>query len=114
MGLKPQKLAEYQEVAREESGLRAMREASSANINQHLRQAWTQRDQGSFNAWMAEAQRWQMQHPGMVPPQASFVRSLELHMQQLAQARATGLPIGVQPRDIAGRGMLQYGNIPVQ
>lgn len=114
MGLKPQKQAEYQEVAREESGLRAMRQASSANISQHLRQAWTHGDQGSFNAWMAEAQRWQVEHPGMLPPQASFSRSLGLHMQQLAQARATGLPIGVQPRDIAGRGMLQYGNIPMQ
>jgi hypothetical protein len=114
MGLKPQKQAEYQEVAREESGLRAMRQASSANISQHLRQAVAQGDQGSFETWMAEAQRWQVEHPGMLPPQASFIRSLQLHQQQLAQARSTGLPIGVQPRDIAGRGMLQYGNIPVQ
>jgi hypothetical protein len=114
MGLKPQKQAEYQEVAREESGLRAMREASSANISEHLRQAWTQHDQGGFNAWMAEAQRWQVQHPGMVPPQATFGRALENHLNQLAQARATGLPIGVLPRDVGGRGLLQYGNIPMQ
>jgi hypothetical protein len=114
MGLKPQRQAEYQEVAREESGLRALREASSANISQHLRQAWTQHDQGSFNAWMGEAQRWQAEHPGLVPPHATFIRTLQNHQNQLAQARGTGLPIGVSPRDVGTRGQLQYGNFPVQ
>ena len=114
LGLKPAGQAEYQEVAREVSGLRAMREASSANISQHLRQAWTKGDQGEFNSWMAEAQQWQIRHPGLLPPQASFGAALTNHMRQLAQARGTGLPIGVTPQDIGTRGQLQYGNIPVQ
>ena len=114
LGLKPAGQAEYQEVAREVSGLRAMREASSANISQHLRQAWTQGDTGSFQAWMAEAQRWQIQHPGFLPPQAHFGQALNTHMQQLAQAKGMGLPIGVRPQDIGPRGALEYANIPVQ
>jgi hypothetical protein len=114
LGLKPAGQAEYQEVAREVSGLRAMREASSANISQHLRQAWEQGDQGGFNTWMAEAQRWQVQHPGFLPPQATFGRELSNHMRQLAQARGMGLPIGVRPQDVGPRGMLGYANIPVQ
>jgi hypothetical protein len=114
LGIKPARLAEYQEVAREESGLRTLREASSANISQHLRQAYTQRDPEMFNSWMAEAQRWQAAHPGLMPPQATFQRALQNHMNQLAQAHATGLPINVLPRDIAGRGLLHYGNIPMQ
>ncbi len=63
---------------------------------------------------MAEAQQWQLRHPGLVPPQASFGRALEQHMRQLSQARGTGLPIGVTPQDIGTREQLQYGNIPVQ
>ena len=114
MGLKPQKQAEYQEVAREVSGLRAMREASSANISQHLRQAWMQGDPGAFNVWMTEAQRWQVQHPGFLPPQATFGQTLNNHMRQLAQAKGMGLPIGVRPQDIGPRGALEYANIPVQ
>jgi hypothetical protein len=114
LGLKPAGQAEYQEVAREVSGLRAMREASSANISQHLRQAYVQGDQGAFNSWMAEAGRWQVQHPGFVPPQISFQRTLNTHLQQLSQAKGMGLPIGVRPQDVGPRGAFSYANIPVQ
>jgi hypothetical protein len=114
LGLKPAGQAEYQEVAREVSGLRALREASSANISQHLRQAYVQGDQGAFNSWMAKAATWQVQHPGFVPPQISFERTLNTHLQQLSQAKGMGLPIGVRPQDIGPRGMLDYANIPVQ
>ena len=114
LGLKPARQAEYQEVAREASGLRTMREASSANISEHLRHAWTQGDAGAFNVWMTEAQRWQVQHPGFLPPQATFGQTLNNHMRQLAQAKGTGLPIGVRPQDIGPREALDYANIPVQ
>ena len=114
LGLKPAGKAEYQEVAREVTGLRTMREASSANISQHLRRAWMQGDQELFNDWMGEAQRWQLRHPGLMPPQASFGQALQNHMRQLAQSRSTGLPIGVAPQDIGTRGQFQYGNFPVQ
>jgi hypothetical protein len=111
LGVKPEKQAEYEEVAREELGLRTMRQLSHANISQHLQNAWMQNDTGMFNSWMTEAQKWQVDHPGLVPPQAAFGRALENHLRQSAVARGMGLPLGVQPRDIAGRGMLQYGNI---
>lgn len=114
LGLKPAGQAEYQEVSREVAGLRAMRQASSANISQHLRQAYTQGDVSAFNTWMTEAQRWQVQHPGFLPPQATFGQTLNNHIRQLAEAKGTGLPIGVRPQDIGPRGALEYANIPVQ
>jgi len=49
-----------------------------------------------------------------VPPHATFAAALTNHMRQRAEARGTGLPIGVRPQDIGPRGMLDYANIPVQ
>lgn len=114
LGLTPGREAEYREVAREAAGLRAMRAASSANISQHLQQAYMQRDQGAMRTWMGEAQRWQAQHPGLMPPQAGFEQALRTHIRATAQARDMGLPIGVTPQDVGARGALRYGNIPVQ
>jgi hypothetical protein len=76
--------------------------------------AYTRGDQGMFNSWMGEAQKWQLEHPGMVPPQVGFQRELANHMRQSAQAQGMGLPLGVTPRDISARGALRYGNIPGQ
>jgi hypothetical protein len=114
LGIDPAKQAEYQEVNREAVGLRTMRELASSNIVRHMEQAYMRGDQGMFNTWMGEAQRWQMQHPGMVPPQASFQRELENHIRQSAYAQARGLPVGVAPRDISAQGALRYGNISGQ
>jgi hypothetical protein len=111
LAIDPAKQAEYQEVSRDAAGLRNMRELASSNIVRHMEQAYTRGDQGMFNTWMGEAQRWQMEHPGMVPPQVGFQRELENHMRQSAQAQGMGLPVGVAPRDIGARGALRYGNI---
>jgi hypothetical protein len=111
LAIDPAKQAEYQEVSRDAAGLRNMRELASSNIVRHMEQAYTRGDQGMFNSWMGEAQRWQMEHPGMVPPQVGFQRELENHMRQSAQAQGMGLPVGVAPRDIGARGALRYGNI---
>jgi hypothetical protein len=111
LGIDPAKQAEYQEVTREAVGLRTMRELNSSNIVRHMEVAYTRGDQGMFNTWMGEAQKWQQEHPGMVPPQAGFQRELANHMRQSAQAQATGLPIGVTPRDISAQRALRYGNI---
>jgi hypothetical protein len=109
LGLKPEKLAAYQEKQMDFSGLRAMRQANSANISQHLRQAAIARDREAFNTWMGEAQKWQRDHPGLVPPHASFARELAQHQRALAQARGLGLPLGATPQDIGARRMFGYG-----
>jgi len=114
MGLDPGKYAEYEEVRRESQGLTTMRELNSSNIVRHLEQAYMRGDRGMFNDWMNEAGKWQIDHPGLMPPQASFGRELATHMRASAYARGMGLPIGVTPRDIGERGALRYGNIPVQ
>jgi hypothetical protein len=114
LGIDPAKQAEYQEVTREETGLRIMRQLNSSNIVRHLEQAYMRGDRGMLNTWMAEAQKWQVDHPGLMPPQADFQRELETHIRASAQAQGMGLPIGVTPRDVGARGALRYGNFPVQ
>jgi hypothetical protein len=114
LGIDPGQYAEYEERRRDAQGLQTMRELDSSNIVRHLEQAYMRHDRGMFQDWMGEAHRWQVDHPGLMPPQASFGRELETHMQQSAYARGTGLPVGVTPRDIGARGILRYGNIPVQ
>jgi hypothetical protein len=114
LAIDPAKQAEYQEVSRDAAGLRNMRELASSNIVRHMELAYTQGDRGKFNAWMGEAQKWQQEHPGMVPPQVGFQRELENHIRQTAQARGRGLPLGVEPQNISAQRVLRYGNIPVQ
>jgi hypothetical protein len=112
LGIDPGKEAEYREVAREETGLRTMRELNSSNIVRHLEQAYMRRDPAMANAWLSEAQQWQREHPGLLPPQASFQRELEQHMRASAYALGLGLPVGMLPQDIGARRQLSYGNIP--
>jgi hypothetical protein len=114
LGIDPGKQAEYQEVSRDAAGLRTMRELNSSNIVRHLEQAYMSGNRGMLNTWMGEAQNWQREHPGMVPPQVGFQRELENHIRQSAQAQGMGVPIGVTPRDIGARGALRYGNIGQQ
>ena len=114
LGIDPGKYAEYEEVRREAQGLQNMRELNSSNIVRHLEQAYMRRDPSMLDTWMGEAQKWQIDHPGMVPPQVSFGRELETHIRASAYARGMGLPIGVTPRDVGARGALRYGNISVQ
>jgi hypothetical protein len=114
MGIDPQKEAEYDEVKKEATGLNTMRQLNEQNITRHLMLAQQRGDPQMFQEWMAESQRYAQAHPGLKPPIADFGRAFAEHIRAAMLARGQGLPIGVQPRDIAGRGMLSYGNFGQQ
>lgn len=110
LGIDPAKEAEYTEVKREETGLSTMRSMREQNISRHLIMAQERGDPAMFHSWQREAQNYAMEHPGLTPPMADFGRAFAEHLKAATLARGQGLPIGVSPRDIAGRGMLSYGN----
>ena len=110
MGIDPAKEAEYNEVKREQIGLNTMRQLNAGNITRHLVMAQERGDQQMFQQWEAASQRYMQEHPGMEPPIANFGRAFAEHVKAATLARAINTPIGVAPRDIAGRGMLSYGN----
>lgn len=110
LGIDPGKEAEYAEVKREQTGLNTMRQLREQNISRHLIMAQERQDPAMFQKWEGEAQQYMADHPGLTPPMAEFGRAFSEHLRNAMVARQLGLPTGVSPRDIAGRGALSYGN----
>lgn len=111
MGLDPAKEAEYDEVQKTATGLKNMRLIRSANIERHLQLATNRNDKSMFGYWMTQAQEFQADHPGLRGPAQTFSRQLMLHERNSQIARTLGLPMGVNPRDQVGAGMVSYANL---
>lgn len=111
MGLDPAKEAEYDEANKTASGLKNMRLIRSSNIERHLQLAANRGDRSMEDYWMKQAAEYQADHPGLRGPAQTFSRQLMLHERSAQIARQTGLPIGVQPRDQAGAGMVSFANL---
>lgn len=111
MGLDPAKEAEYDEASKTASGLKNMRLIRSSNIERHLQLATNRGDQSMMNYWMKQAGEYQADHPGLRGPAQTFSRQIQMHERNAAIARQTGLPIGVNPRDQVGAGMVSYANL---
>lgn len=112
MGLDPEKEAEYDEAQKTATGLKNMRIIRANNIERHLQLSVNRQDPTMMSYWMKQAQEYQADHPGLQGPAQTFQRQLQLHARNAGIARSTGLPIGVQPRDVAGRGMVSFANLP--
>lgn len=110
LGIDPAKEAEYDETKKVATGLSQMRQIRSQNITRHLMLAVNRGDAASFQSWEREAMQFQLDHPGMQSPLMDFSRAMSMHARNAAVAQGMGTPIGVQPRDIVGRGMTAFGN----
>jgi hypothetical protein len=113
LGIDPAKEAEYDEVNKVAIGLKTLALNRSQNIMRHLMLAESPQnrgDQGMMQTWEREAMQFQMDHPGMRSPLGDFQRAMMLHARNAEVARGMGTPLGVQPRDLMGRGMTGFGN----
>ena len=111
LGIDPAKEAEYDEEKKVYTGLQQMRNVRSQNITRHLMLAVNRDDPAMMQTWQREAIQFQQDHPGLLSPLATFERALAMHARNAAFARGFGTPLGVQPRDIVGRGMTSFGNL---
>ena len=110
LGIDPAKEAEYNEVKKEQTGLKTMAQLDEQNITRHLILAENRHDPEAMRQWEGESQRYQAEHPGMTPPMSDFGRAFAQSLSAAMLARNQGVPIGVSPRDRTGRGLLSYGN----
>jgi hypothetical protein len=110
VGIDPAKEAEYSEAKGVSAGLTAMRTARSANITQHLVKATMQGNPADLQAWEQQAVEYQHDHPGMTSPLMDLGRTLQMSLRNQSLAKALGTPLGVNPRDVVGRGMTNFGN----
>ena len=111
LGIDPAKEAEYDEEKKVYTGLQQMRNLRSQNITRHLMLAVNRDDPAMLKTWQSEAVQFQQDHPGLLSPLATFERALAMHARNAAFARGFGTPLGVQPRDVIGRGMTSFGNL---
>ena len=111
LGFDPAKEAEYDEQRGSAMGLERMRELREQNIEKHLQLAINRRDQGMYQSWVAEAQQFTRDHPGLPSPLTTLGQSLTEHARAAAMAKGLGMPVGVNPRDLVTRGMASYGNL---
>jgi hypothetical protein len=109
-GLDPANLALYEDANRIKTGLLAQRQYRLQNINQHLLRAAQTGDNAGVQSWMQEAVKYQMDHPGLGSPAASFGRNLSRHLRQSMLAQAMGTPSGVKLPDLSLRNTLGFAN----
>ena len=110
LGIDPAKEAEYDEVKRTATGLNTMRQLREKNITQHLVLALNRGDTAEEQYWLRQSQDYQQEHPGLTPPAALLGRAMQKSQRQSAQAQGTGMPVGVNLKDITARGMVGFGN----
>jgi hypothetical protein len=111
LGLEPGKEAEYRDAAKIASGLMAQRQFREQTISQHLARGVLLHDPGEVQAWLAEAVRYQQQHPTLLNgPVTNFDRNVRKQLTAQDYAQAFGLPIGINRNDVGLRSNLGFLN----
>jgi hypothetical protein len=110
LGIDPAKEEEYDESRRVEQGATNLRELRSQNITRHMIQAYSRGDNQDLSKWIGQSTQFGLDHPGIPPPAVNLQDAIQEHMQSGALAKALGVPLGVKPNDIIGRGMTSFGN----
>ena len=87
---------------------RAMADGDSDGAVVYARRALTRGDTENFGYWINQAIQYQQDHPGMPGPLEGFSGYMNQHYSRAAMAGAMGLPVGLSPKNIVGRGMLDY------
>jgi hypothetical protein len=59
---------------------------------------------------MQQARQYAQNNPGMVGPLQGFPMQLTRQVQQAAQARGLGMPLGIRANDLATRHLTDFGN----
>ena len=108
IGLDPAEEEDFAEKKRTITGLNTMAQVREQNITQHMSLALTRGDTENFGYWINQAIQYQQDHPGMPGPLEGFSGYMNQHYSRAAMAGAMGLPVGLSPKNIVGRGMLDY------
>jgi hypothetical protein len=110
VGIEPARKADYDEAVKAEQGLTAQRSYRSGNIDRHLMLAQLTGERGDQAYWMQQARQYAQNNPGMVGPLQGFPMQLTRQVQQAAQARGLGMPLGIRANDLATRRLTDFGN----
>ena len=109
LGMDPAGLADYEEAARSQSGRKNLASEREQNIKQHIVLGMQRGDQDMVSRYEQEARDYQNEHPGLPPIMGEIRGAYDRAARQQAIARATGRPLGFNPRDLEAQGMT-FGN----
>lgn len=110
MGFAPAEKAEYSEARGDQAARRGEIARKAGKLRQQITQAITDGDQDAARSLIQDALAFDADNPAfaVIP---SLTATLSRQQQARAQSAATGAPLGVSMRDIAGQQMTGYANI---
>lgn len=113
LGFTPAEKAEYSEERRTYQAFKGQLVSEASNIRKNLAEALEAGNMNDARDWLAKAQSFDKRNPAyaIMPGIGS---TLARRAQERAQAAALNTPLGVNIRDLAGRGLLGFGNYSPQ